>query len=51
LNAVTEARRTGLFNASGIVPGVICAVLCFGAVVTVDSRSFSERQTFARNRS
>ncbi|HEY4136936.1 MAG TPA: hypothetical protein VGN65_00670, partial [Casimicrobiaceae bacterium] len=35
LNAITEARRARLVKASGIVPGVIWVVICFGAIVTV----------------
>src|SRR5262249_1116483 len=35
LNAMTEARRSRLVKASGIVPGVIWVVICVGALVTV----------------
>jgi len=35
INAMTEARRARLVKASGIVPGIIWIVLCFGAFVTV----------------
>lgn len=35
LDQVTEARRARLLKAAGIVPGIVWAVLCTGAVITI----------------
>ena len=50
LDLVTEARRTRLVLASGVVPGVIWLVLFGGAFLTVSFTFFLARSIFVLNR-
>jgi len=45
LDAVTQARRTRLLLATGIVPAVVWSVLCAGAVITIGFTLFFDAQS------